>query len=99
MAVRCLYTPCGEIVTDEQFIDDELYLLGIQVDMSAPPTFEFQIAISFGIDVRVDVVLLGPERIRWIHVLEILDEPRAVELSAAEIAGKRGQPASTQQPA
>ena len=99
LAVGHLDASGGEVVADEQLIDDELDLLGIQIDMPAPPALEFEIAIRLGIDLRIDVVLLGPERVRGIHVLEVLDQPRAVELAAAEIAGERGQPASTQQAA
>ena len=89
----------GEIVADEQFIDDELDFLGVQIDVPAPPAFEFEIAIGLGVDLGIDVVLLGPQRVRGILVLEILHQPGAVELAAAEIAGQRGQPASAEQAA
>ena len=98
-AVRCLDASGGEVVADEQLIDNELDFLGIQIDMAAPPALEFEIAIRLAVDFRIDVVLLGPERVRRIHVLEILDKPRAIELAAAKIAGERGQPASAQQAA
>jgi len=41
-----LMRPGSEIVADEQFIDDELNLLGIQVDVAAPPALEFEVAIG-----------------------------------------------------
>ena len=91
--------PGGEIVADEQLVDDELDLLGIQIDVAAPPVLEAEIARRFGIDLGIEIVLLAPERIGGILVLEILHQPGAVELSVAEIAGKRGQPAAAQQTA
>src|SRR4249919_957212 len=99
LTIRCLDASGGDVVADEQLIDNELNLLGIQIDMAAPPALEFEIAIRLAVDFRIDVVLLGPERVRGIHVLEVLDEPRPVELAAAEVAGERGQPASTEQAA
>ena len=89
----------GEVVADEQFIDDELDFLGVQIDVPAPPALEFEIASRLGVDLGIEVVLLGPQRVGGILVLEILHQPGAVELAAAEIAGQRGQPASAQQAA
>ena len=50
LAVRHLDPAGGEIVADEEFIDDELDLLGIQIDMSTPPAFEFEVSLGLGID-------------------------------------------------
>src|ERR1700747_1226126 len=50
LTVRHLDPAGGEVVADEEFIDDELDLLGIQVDMSAPPTFEFEVPLGLSID-------------------------------------------------
>ena len=58
-----LILPGGEIVADEEFIDDELDFLGIQIDVPAPPALEFEIAVGLGIDLGIDVVLLGPQRV------------------------------------
>src|SRR5207247_6424911 len=80
-AVGCLDTPRGQIVADEELVDNELNLVGVEVDMPAPPALELQIAVRLGIDLGIDIVLLGPERVRGIHVLEILYQPRAVELA------------------
>src|SRR5437879_1869514 len=71
----------GQIVADEELVDNELNLVGVEVDMPAPPALELQIAVRLGIDLGIDIVLLGPERVRGIHVLEILYQPRAVELA------------------
>src|SRR5579864_2483971 len=35
----------GQVVADEQFVDDELDLLGIEVDVTAPPALELQIPL------------------------------------------------------
>src|SRR6185312_6071590 len=50
LAVRSLDPAGREIIANEQFIDDELDLLGVQVDMPAPPSLEFEIAIGFRVD-------------------------------------------------
>ena len=89
----------GEIVADEQFIDDELDFLGIEIDVAAPPALESEIARRLGIDLRIEVVLLGPQRVRRILVFEILHQPGAVEFAVAEIAGERGEPAAAEQAA
>ena len=49
-----------ELVANEQFVDNELDFFGIQVDMSAPPALEPQIALRFCVDFRIQIVLLGP---------------------------------------
>ncbi len=67
--------------------------------MSAPPAFEFEVSLGLGIHLRVDVVLLGPQCVRRILALEVLHQPGAVELAGSEIAGQRGEPASSQQAA
>src|SRR3984885_15299900 len=93
LAIRGFDPPGRQIVADEQFIDNELDLLGVQVDVAAPPALEFKIAFGLGVALGIDVILLAPERVRRIHVFEILHQPRAIELAAAEIAGERSQPA------
>src|SRR5260370_21187478 len=97
--VRHLDATGSEIVADEQFIDDELNLLGGEIDMSAPTTLEIEIALGFAIDLGEYVVLLAPKRIGGILVLEILHQPGAVELAATDVAGERRQPASSEQAA
>src|SRR5579872_464931 len=89
LTIRQFDPSSGEIVADEKLVDNELDLFGVQVDVTAPPSLEFKIAIGLGVDFGIDVVLLGPQRIRRIHVFEILYQPGAVELAGAEIAGER----------
>ena len=43
-AVRCLDAPRGQLVADEQLVDDELDFLGIEVDVPAPPALELEVA-------------------------------------------------------
>src|SRR5205807_10158156 len=52
-----------------------------------------------GIDLRVEVVELGPEGVRGIEALEIVDEVGAVELAVAEVAGERRRPGAAEEPA
>src|SRR5258705_7182919 len=67
--------------------------------MAAPPSFEAEIAISLGVDLGIEVVLLGPERVRWIEVFKILYQKRAVKLSISTIAGESRGPTAAQKPA
>src|SRR5262249_49840270 len=39
-----------QIIADKQFIDDELDLLGVEIDMTAPPALETEITGRFGVD-------------------------------------------------
>ena len=98
-AVRGLDLAGGEIVADEQLVDDELDFLGIEIDVAAPPALEAEIARRLGVDLGIEIVLLAPQRVRGIQVLEILHQPGAVELAVAEIAGERGEPAAAEQAA
>ena len=84
----------GEPVADEQVVDDVLHLLRIQEDVSAPVLLEAEIARRFGVDVGVKVILLAPQRIGRIEVLEVLHEPRAVETPVAEVAREGREPAA-----
>ena len=67
--------------------------------MTAPPALEAEIAGRFGIDLGVEIVLLGPQRVCGILIFEILHQPGAVEFTVAQIAGERGQPAAAEQAA
>ena len=89
----------GELVADEELVDDELHLLGVQRDVAAPPLLEAEIALGLGVDLRIEVVLLGPERVGRVLALEVLHQPGAVEDAGAEVAGQRGQPAAAEQAA
>src|SRR5690606_10425750 len=80
----------GQAVADEQVVDDVLDLRAVQVDVSAPPFFEAQVAGGFGVDFGVQVVLLAPERVGGIQVLEVLDQPGAVEFDVSAVAGQGG---------
>ena len=87
-----------QAVADEELIHDELHLLGIHRDMAAPPFLEAEIARR-----------RGPRRPRrrtaWssgvgrVEILEVGDEPGAVELAGAEVAGHRRQPGAAEDPA
>ena len=84
----------GQLVADEQIVDDPLHLLGVEQDMAAPPSLELEIARTLAVDLGVEVVLLGPERVGRVHVLEVLDQGGAVEDAGAEVARQRRQPAA-----
>jgi hypothetical protein len=61
----------------------------LSVDVPAPPLLEAEIALGLGVDLGVEVVLLGPERVGRVLVLEVLHQPGAVEDAVA-----RGREAS-----
>src|SRR6516165_9768597 len=84
--------PCRKVVANEQLVNDELDFLGIQVDMATPPALELEIARWFGVDFGIDIILLGPERVGGVLVLEISNQPTAIELAAPGVAGQRRQP-------
>ena len=88
----------GQPVADEQVVDDPLHLLGVEQHVAAPPVLEAEIARALGVDLGVEVVLLGPERVGGVHVLEVLDQVGAVEDAGAQVAGQRGQPAAAERP-
>ena len=51
----------GEVVADEELVDDPLHFLGVQRDMAAPPLLEVEIALGLGVDpCSPEIVLLGP---------------------------------------
>ena len=67
--------------------------------MAAPPFLELDEARPLGIDLGPEVVVLGPQGVGRIQVLEILDQHAAIELAVAEVAGERGHPAAAGQAA
>ena len=50
----------GQPVADEQLVDDPLDFLGVEVDVAAPPFLELEEARPLGVDLRPEVVVLGP---------------------------------------
>ena len=88
-----------QLVADEQVVDDVLHLLGVEQDMPAPPALEAQITRRLGVDVGVEIVLLGPERVGWVQALEVVRQPGPIEDAVAHVAGQCGEPAPAHQPA
>src|SRR5712672_4129280 len=87
----------GQVIADEQLIDDELDLFRIQIDVPAPPFLESEIARRFRVNLGIEIVLLGPKRIGGILAFEILHQPRAVKLAMAEVAHQSRQPTAAQE--
>src|SRR5215472_17177837 len=88
-----------ELVADKQIARDPLDLLAIHQIEAAPPALELEEARWLGIDVREDVVVLVPERVGRVEVLEILDQVRSVEDSVAEVGRERRKPSAAEQAA
>ena len=82
----------GQLVPDEQFVDDELDFIGVQENGRAPPFLEFEKARRLSVDLGIDVVILGPERVRRVVGLEIGNQRGAVENAVAQIAREGGEP-------
>src|SRR5262249_31803396 len=91
--------PVARLLPTNSSSNDELHLLGVELDVTAPPALEAEIAWRLRVDLGIEVVLLGPQRVGGVLVLEILHQPGAVELAVAEIARERGQPAAAQEAA
>jgi len=78
-----------QIVADEQLIDDELDLLRVQIDVASLVALKTQIARRLGVDLGIDIILLSPQRVCGVLVLEILHEPGAVELAPSNLPPPR----------
>ena len=85
-----------EAVTHEEVVHDEPHLLLVQQEEAAPPALEVEVARLLGIDLRVEVVRLLPQRVGRVQALEVGHQVHAVEATVAEIAGQRGQPRAAQ---
>src|SRR6185503_16008104 len=88
-----------QLVADEEIADDPADLFLVEEVEAAPPALEVEEAPGLGVDVLEQVIVLAPERVGRIEGLEVLHEPRAVELAAAEIRGEKREPRASQQAA
>src|SRR5262249_52396225 len=88
-----------ELVADEKLVHQELHLVAVQLDKVAPPLLETEVAFALGVDIGIEVVLLAPQPIGGGQFVEVQNQPRAIELAAAEIAGQRSEPAAAEQAA
>jgi hypothetical protein len=88
-----------ELVADEEVADDPADLFLAEEVEAAPPALELEVALDLGVDVRVQVVPLLPQRVRGIEVLEVLHEMRAVERPGAEVRCQQRQPRAAEQAA
>ncbi|CAB3654957.1 hypothetical protein LMG26840_03012 [Achromobacter dolens] len=88
-----------QAVADEQVVDDVLDFRPVQEHVAAPPFLEAEVTAGLGVDLGVQVVLLGPERVGGVEVLEVLHQPGAVELAVAQVAGQGGEPTAAEQAA
>ena len=81
-----------QLVADEEILRDPLDLFAVHQIEAAPPALELEEARRLGVDVGEHVVVLVPERVRRVEVLEVLHQPGAVELASAQVRGERGEP-------
>jgi hypothetical protein len=88
-----------KLVADEEVVHDPADLLLVHQVEAAPPALEFEEALRLLVDVVEQVVVLFPQCVRRIQILEVLHEVRAVELAAAEIAREQRHPRAADEPA
>ena len=88
-----------QLVADEEVLRDPLDLFAVHQVEAAPPALEIEEARRLGVDVREQVVVLVPERVGRVEVLEVLDQIRAVEHAVAEVRGERREPRAAEQAA
>nr|GEU28058.1 hypothetical protein [Tanacetum cinerariifolium] len=86
----------AQLVTDKQRVSDVLHFARIEQHRVAPPFFKFQEARRLGVDLGIDVVVLGPQRVGRVHFFKIGDQLGAVEDAMAEVARQRGHPGATE---
>ena len=91
--------PGPQLVADEEILRDPLDLLAVHEVEAAPPALELEEARRLRVDVGEHVVVLVPERVRRIEVLEVLHQPGAVELAGAEVGRERREPGAAEQAA
>ena len=87
-----------EAVADEQVLDDGDDLLPAQEVEAVPPALELQEALALGLDVGEQVGVLLPDGFRP-EVLEVLDEPGAVEAPLAEVRQQVDEPGAADEAA
>ena len=85
-----------QLVADEQVARDPLDLLAVHQVEAAPPAIEVEKARRLGVDVRVQVVILVPERVGGIELLEVLDQVGAVEHAVALVRRHRSEPGTAE---
>src|SRR5918994_1032414 len=88
-----------QAVADEQVLDDELHLLGAVLEEAIPPALELQIPPRLGVDLRVQVVLLAPERVGRVEAFEVGGQVSAIDNAVTQIAQQRGNPTAAKRPA
>jgi len=80
-------------VADEQILDYGHHLLAAEKVEAIPPAFEFEKALALLVDMREEIGVLLPNTFRF-EVLEVLDQPCAVEPAITEISGQMSEPSS-----
>src|SRR5262249_56592406 len=99
LPVQWVHVPGPEFVAKEEIAGDPLDLVAVHQVVAAPPPLELEEARRLGVDVREEMVVLVPERVRGVQGLEVLDEPGAVELAVAQVRRERSEPRAAEQAA
>ena len=92
-----VHVPGPELVADEEIAGNPLDLVAVHEVEATPPALELEKAWRLGVHVGEQVVILVPERVRGVQVLEVLHEPGAVEFAVAEVGRQRGEPGAAEQ--
>ena len=85
-----------QLVADEEVLRDPLDLFAVHQVKATPPPLELEKARNLGVDLAVDVVVLVPESVGRIQVLEVLHQVGAVEEARTHVGGHRRHPGAAQ---
>ena len=89
----------GQVVADEQVVDDQLDLLAVEQSWAAPPALEIEKARGFAVDLAEQVVVLAPVGVGRVQAFEVADQPGAVEAAVAQVATQACHPGAAEQAA
>ena len=85
-----------QAVADEQILDDCQDFFAAEEIEAAPPALEREKPLALGIDVGEQVGVFFPYCFR-LQVLEILNQPGAVQPSISEVGQEVGRPSATEE--
>src|SRR5262245_58610541 len=85
-----------KLVPDKEIVDHPLHFLAAQYDEIPPPFLEIQITAPLPLRICPDVVLLRPQRVGGVEIVEVRDQPGGIENAIAEITHQAVDPGPAQ---
>ena len=89
----------GQLIADEQVVDNHFDLFTVEQGRAAPPALEIQKPRRLAVHFTEQVIVLAPVSIGRVEAFEITDQPGAVETVIAQVAAQARHPAAAQQTA